>query len=179
MGTEPWKGKPQNKEGANYSAVYVSWDDAVTYCKTLSEKEGKTYRLPTEAEWEYACRAGTETRWSFGDDEKTLNDYAWHDANAGGIGELYAHQVGLKKANAFGLYDMHGNVFEWCKDHFGEDYYRQSPAKDPQGPTACSSRVLRGGSWYRGTRGTRSAYRLGVVAGRDGNVGFRLVRELD
>ena len=109
MGTEPWRssifrigGPPPMKEGANYAATYVSWDDAVAYCKKLSEKEGKTYRLPTEAEWEYACRAGTKTRWSFGDDEKELGDYAWYDKNAGDIREAYAHQVGLKKPNAFG-----------------------------------------------------------------------------
>ncbi len=113
MGTEPWKGKPFVKEGPNNAASYVSWNDAVAYCEKLSEKESVTYRLPTEAEWEYACRAGTETRWSFGDDEKALGDYAWYRENAGGIGEQYAHQVGLKPPNAFGLYDMHGNVFEW------------------------------------------------------------------
>ena len=79
MGTEPWKGKPTGKEGPNYAATFVSWNDAVAYCEKLSEKEGKTYRLPTEAEWEYACRAGTQTRWSFGNDEKVLGDYAWYD----------------------------------------------------------------------------------------------------
>jgi formylglycine-generating enzyme required for sulfatase activity len=149
MGTEPWKGQEYSKyvkEGANYPASYVSWDDAVAYCKKLSEKERKTYRLPTEAEWEYACRAGTETRWSFGDDENKLGDYAWYDKNAWDIDEKYAHQVGLKKSNAFGLYDMHGNVFEWCHDYYTLDYYtldyytldyytldyyKQSPPKDP------------------------------------------------
>jgi len=103
MGTEPWKGEKYVKEGANYAATYVSWDDAVAYCKKLSEKEGKTYRLPTEAEWEYACRAGTETRWSFGDDEKVLGDYAWYNENAYDIvSERYAHQVGLKNPTRLG-----------------------------------------------------------------------------
>ena len=183
MGTEPWKGQKLSgyvKEGDNYAAVYVSWNDAVAYCKKLSEKEGKTYRLPTEAEWEYACRAGTETTWSFGDDEKALGDYAWYDENADDIGEEYAHQVGLKKPNSFGLYDMHSNVFEWCHDHFGEDYYQQSPEKDPTGPASGSSRVLRGGSWYVITRFTRSALRSrGDAVHRDIPDGFRLVRELD
>jgi formylglycine-generating enzyme required for sulfatase activity len=182
MGTEPWKGEKYVKEGANYAAVYVSWDDAVAYCKKLTEKEGKTYRLPTEAEWEYACRAGTETAWGFGDDEASLGDYAWHNKNASDIGERYAHQVGLKKANAFGLYDMHGNVWEWCYDYFGEDYYKQSLEKDPTGATSGSFRVLRGGSWYFLTRDTRSAYRNRNDGGARNNpiiFGFRLVRELD
>ena len=181
MGTEPWKGQPQNKEGANYAASYVNWDDAVAYCKKLSAKEGKTYRLPTEAEWEYACRAGTETAWSFGDDEKVLGDYAWYAGNTIQIDEFYAHQVGLKKPNAFGLYDMHGNVFEWSHDYYEEDYYKQSPAQDPTGPASGASRVLRGGSWrLLGTRLARSALRVRVVADdRYNDVGFRLVRELD
>jgi sulfatase modifying factor 1 len=181
MGTEPWKGEDYVKEGPDYPAVYVSWDDAVAYCKKLSEKESKTYRLPTEAEWEYACRAGAKTTWSFGDDENKLGDYAWYRENAWDIDEKYAHQVRLKKPNAFGLYDMHGNVHEWCHDYFEEDYYKQSPAKDPTGPTSGSSRVLRGGSWGHYTRGTRSACRDRDAAdfrNRVG-VGFRLVRELD
>jgi formylglycine-generating enzyme required for sulfatase activity len=180
MGTEPWKGEQCVKEGPNNAATYVSWNDAVAYCKKLSEKESKTYRLPTEAEWEYACRAGTELIWNFGDDEKILGDYAWYDKNAWDIGEEYAHQVGLKKPNAFGLYDMHGNVYEWCHDYFGVYYYGQSREQDPTGPTSGSSRVLRGGSWSYDSRGTRSAVRFRHVAEyRFNNVGFRLVRELD
>ena len=181
MGTEPWKGKLFVKEGPNYAASHVSWDDAVAYCKKLSEKEGKTYRLPTEAEWEYACRAGAETRWSFGDDEKVLGDYAWYDKNAYNIGELYAHQVGQRKPNAFGLHDMHGNVHEWCHDYYGEDYYKQSSEKDPTGPTSGSSRVLRGGAWDFNSRFSRSARRgRNDADSRDSYFcGFRLVRELD
>jgi sulfatase modifying factor 1 len=179
MGTEPWKGERYVKEGPNYPASHVSWNDAVAYCKKLSEKEGKTYRLPTEAEWEYACRAGAQTTWSFGDDEKVLGDYAWYEENAWDIDEEYAHQVGIKKPNAFGLYDMHGNVFEWCHDYFEGDYYKQSPEKDPTGPASGSFRVLRGGSWYDGARNARSASRNGSDAGNHGSVGFRLVRELD
>jgi formylglycine-generating enzyme required for sulfatase activity len=184
MGTEPWKGEDYIKEGANYPATFVEWDDAVAFCKKLSEKEGKMYRLPTEAEWEYACRAGTKTTWSFGNDEKVLGQYAWCDKNAAEIvSEKYAHQVGLKKPNAFGLYDMHGNVFEWCHDYYGEDYYKQSLAPDPTGPVTGSFRVLRGGSWVNITRNARSAYRNGGDADFHFNrgyfVGFRLVRELD
>jgi sulfatase modifying factor 1 len=180
MDTEPWKGKQLVKEGPNNPAVYVSWNDAVAYCKKLSEKEGKTYRLPTDAEWEYACRAGTQTTWSFGNDEKVLGDYAWYDKNAYGVGDKYAHQVGLKKPNAFGLYDMHGNVYEWCHDYYEEDYYKQSPEKDPTGPTSGYRRVLRGGSWFNFTRGTRSASGgAAAVYNRNDVYGFRLVRELD
>jgi formylglycine-generating enzyme required for sulfatase activity len=180
MGTEPWKGQQAVKEGPNNAASWVSWDDAMAYCKKLSEKEGKTYRLPTEAEWEYACRAGTKTTWSFGDDDKELGDYAWDIENTMYFGEEYAHQVELKKPNAFGLYDMHGNVLEWCHDYFEEDYYKQSPAKDPTGPTSGSFRVLRGGSWFLFARGTRSARRRwGDADYRDGSFGFRVVRELD
>jgi formylglycine-generating enzyme required for sulfatase activity len=180
MGTEPWKGKQLVKEGADYAASYISWDDAVEYCKKLSEAEGKTYRLPTDAEWEYACRAGTETAWSFGEAENKLGDYAWQYKNAADIDKKYAHQVGLKKPNAFGLYDMYGNVYEWCHDHYEEDYYKQSPENDPAGPSSGSSRVLRGGSWPDYTRDSRSADRLGGGAvRRDFRHGFRLVRELD
>ena len=179
MDTEPWKGR-EGIEGANHPATHVMWYDAVAYCKKLSEKEGKTYRLPTEAEWEYACRAGTTTRWSFGDDEKELGDYAWYRENTSDNGEKYTHQVGLKKPNAFGLYDMHGNVWEWCHDYYGEDYYKQSPEQDPQGPTSGSSRVIRGGSWYYRTRKS-SAYRGSGAnpSGAGASGGFRVVRELD
>jgi formylglycine-generating enzyme required for sulfatase activity len=183
MGTEPWKGEESVREGANYPATYVSWNDAVAYCKKLSEKEGKAYRLPTEAEWEYACRAGTETRWSFGDDEKVLGDYAWYEKNAYDIDEKYAHQVGLKKPNAFGLYDMHGNVDEWCHDYFRDDYYKQSPEKDPMGPARPVfglGHVFRGGSGDNSSRNSRSAVRCrGLAVFRNYLLGFRLVRELD
>jgi formylglycine-generating enzyme required for sulfatase activity len=182
MGTEPWKGKNYVKEGPNYPASYVRWNDAVAYCKKLSEAEGKTYRLPTEAEWEYACRAGTETTWSFGNDEKVLGDYACYHKNTWCIDEKYAHQVGLKKPNAFGLYDMHGNVNEWCNDYYGEAYYKQSPEKDPTGPASGSSRVLRGGSWGIFAGISRSALRVRFDAGspfHGYDFGFRLVRELD
>jgi formylglycine-generating enzyme len=183
MDTEPWKDKQFVKEGPNYAATYVSWDDAVAYCKKLSEKEGKTYRLPTEAEWEYACRAGTQTAWYFGDDEKNLGDYAWYRENAFDIGAKFAHEVGHKKSNAFGLYDMHGNVWEWCYDHFEVDYYKQqSPEKDPQGPAQGAFRVIRSGSWGDVvTSSSRSASRNKIDADsrNNSNVGFRLVRELD
>jgi formylglycine-generating enzyme required for sulfatase activity/tRNA A-37 threonylcarbamoyl transferase component Bud32 len=184
MGTEPWQGlffhKGYGKKGADYPATYVSWDDAVAYCRKLSAKEGKTYRLPTAAEWEYACRGGSTTAWSFGDDKKELGDYAWCRENANDIGEQYAHQVGLKKPNGFGLYDMHGNVWEWCSDYYEKSYYKQSPEKDPTGPTQGSTRELRGGSWASLPRESRSAARLNVDNNyRNHDIGFRVVRELD
>jgi sulfatase modifying factor 1 len=180
MGTEPWKGEDYVKEGPNYAATYVSWNDAVAYCEKLSEKESVTYRLPTEAEWEYACRAGTETAWSFGDDDASVGQYAWYRGNAYDIGERYAHQVRLKKPNAFGLYDMHGNAHEWCHDFYGKHYYKQSPEKDPPGPASGSFRVLRGGSWLSNSLSTRTANRYwGVAVDRGYDHGFRVVRELD
>ena len=183
MDTEPWKGKSYVKEDANYPATYLDWNNAYAYCKKLSEIEDKTYRLPTEAEWEYACRAGTKTAWSFGDDENAIGDYAWYRGKTWDIGERYAHQVGLKKPNAFGLYDMHGNVYEWCHDCYGEDYYKQSPEQDPQGPATrdrLMSRVQRGGSWNYNTRYTRSANRgYDPPFYRHFHNGFRVVRELD
>ena len=184
MGTQPWMGWFFSRYGTligqNQPTTNVFWSDAVLFCKILSEKEGKTYRLPTEAEWEYACRAGTETRWSFGNSEKVLGDYAWYFKNAWDIDEKYAHQVGLKRPNAFGLYDMHGNVLEWCHDYYEEDYYQQSPTNDPLGPAQGSFRICRGGSWGNFSRNSRSAGRVRFGADYPSNIfGFRLVRELD
>ena len=181
MGTEPWKYMAHNIEDPNAAATWVTWNDAVAFCKKLSHAEGKTYRLPTEAEWEYACRAGTKTTWSFGNDENKLGDYAWYNRNAKDIGERYPHQVGLKKSNPFGLYDMHGNVSEYCHDYYERDYYKQSPEQDPQGPASGSYHVLRGGTWHLPKRRSRSADRDRpvTVIGKSNNLGFRVVRELD
>jgi formylglycine-generating enzyme required for sulfatase activity len=179
MGTEPWKGKEFENIGIENPATYVSWNDARDFCARLSVTEGKKYRLPTEAEWEYACRAGAETRWSFGIDEKALGDYAWYRENAGDIDEQYAHQVRLKDPNAFGLYDMHGNVWEWCHDYFGEHFNQQLLENDPTGPSQGSFRVLRGGSWDNEAELTRSAHRNNDSAVlRHPHNGFRVVREL-
>ena len=180
MGAEPWKGQSYIKEGPNYPATHISWEDAVAYCEKLSKAEDKTYRLPTEAEWEYACRAGAQTTWSFGNDEKVLGDYVWYDKNAWDIDEKYAHQVRQKKPNALGLYDMHGNMYEWCHDYYEADYYKSSPGEDPTGPASGSFRVLRGGSWHDDTRHARSAARSRRGADtRGSSFGFRVVRELD
>ncbi len=187
MGTKPWAGREfvQEgdrefvREGDTYPAMYVSWDDAVVYCEKLSAREGKTYRLPTEAEWEYACRGGTSTDYSFGSGSGSLKDYAWFDENAYGIGESHAHTVGMKKSNPFGLYDMHGNVFEWCADIYDAKSYssRSGTTMDPMSSAGSGYRVLRGGSWYFNSGDSRSANRSRNRPGsRSLNVGFRVVR---
>jgi len=135
----------------------VRWKDAVEFCRRLSEKEGKTYRLPTECQWEYACRAGSTTRWCFGDSAEQLPDYAWYAANL----VRTSRPVGQKKPNAWGLYDMHGNLWEWCSDWYDRDYYRNSPRNDPAGPSSSAGlgHVVRGGCWSNLPRNCRSAVR--------------------
>jgi len=159
MGARPWQGKDYVKEGPDYPAVYVNHGDAVEFCRRLSKQEGVEYRLPTEAEWEYACRGGTTTIYSFGDDAATLGQYAWYVKNTSDIDEKYAHRVGQKLPNRWGLYDMHGNVFEWCQDLYAP-YGSEKVVSDPVGPAQGDYRVLRGGSFYNQTSDVRSAYRL-------------------
>ncbi|MGB2863604.1 MAG: SUMF1/EgtB/PvdO family nonheme iron enzyme [Sedimentisphaerales bacterium] len=177
MNAQPWSGKAYVQEDANNPAVYVSWDDAVEFCRRLSQQEGRRYRLPTEAEWEYACRAGTTTRFSFGASDSSLGDYAWFDGNADKVGQDYAHPVGQKIPNLWGLYDMHGNVFEWCSDYYDEKYYSNSPSVDPNGPPSGISRSLRGGSWDNGGSHLRSSYRSDYPVSRGLLVGFRVVND--
>lgn len=175
MGSEPWKGQQFGKEGADFPATSVSWEAAADFCQKLSKKEGKEYRLPTEAEWEYACRGGKATRFHFGDDETVFGGYAWYDKNALDINEQYAHPVGQKKKNPFGLYDMHGNVWEWSSDWYAEKYYASSPTNDPQGSETGSIRVHRGGSWGSWPVYCRSALRNGdSPSAKFGSLGFRL-----
>ena len=175
MNTQPWLEGLFFEEGADYPATYVSWDDAVEFCLKLSAKEGVTYRLPTEAEWEYACRAGSESIYSFGDSPELLEEYAWFTENADDIGEEFAHRVRQKRPNAWGLHDMHGNVWEWCQDWYGG--YGSDLATDPTGPESGSFRVLRGGSWNGLARLARSADRFGNSPDfRRDYVGFRVLR---
>jgi formylglycine-generating enzyme len=173
-----------------HPVVNISWNDAVAFCKWLSKKEGKTYRLPTEAEWEYACRAGTTTRYSSGDDPETL-------AKVGNVadatlktkfpdrtgmikaqdGYVFTSPVGKFKPNAFGLYDMHGNAFQWCSDWYGAEYYASSPANDPAGPDSGIHRVNRGGSWFNGPSFARSACHVrNSPVDRNNSLGFRVAR---
>lgn len=179
MGTEPWRGEIDVKEGSNYPATYVSWDDSVAFCNKLSEREGRIYRLPTEAEWEYACRAGSTTAYSFGSDAIQLSKFGWWggylgDGNA--KAEQYSHLVGLKHANGFGLYDMHGNVREWCSDWYG---YKLLGGRDPQGPNSGEERVRRGGWWGNDFEACTSASRGGDTPGnRETFLGFRVSLQL-
>jgi formylglycine-generating enzyme required for sulfatase activity len=139
----------------------------------LSEKEGEKSHLPSEAQWEYACRAGTTTTWYSGQDEAGLKASAWYEANAGGK----THPVGQKAPNAWGLYDMHGNVWEWCQDWWAVDYYGASPLDDPPGASGGSARVLRGGGWHDDALIGRASHRARYPPGpRDENLGFRLAR---
>ncbi|MBI2930134.1 MAG: formylglycine-generating enzyme family protein, partial [Planctomycetes bacterium] len=150
---------PSNFKGADLPVENVSWDDCQEFLKKLNEKvkdqlKGKSTRLPTEAEWEYACRAGSKGEWGFGDDEKELGEYAWYAKNS----DDKTHAVGQKKANAWGLYDMHGNVWEWCEDWYGEKYPSEA-VTDPTGPAKGNARCLRGGCWYFFAGDARSAFR--------------------
>ena len=167
MGANPSSYKGADR--ASHPVEKVSWKNAVEFCLRLSQKEKKTYRLPTEAEWEYACRAGTQTKYGFGAREADLADYAWYGNNS----ESKTHPVGLKKPNAWGLYDMHGNVWEWCSDWYGE--YPRGNVTDPAGAQSGEGRVRRGGGWGNSARGCRSANRYGGRPGdRLNGLGFRL-----
>ncbi|MEO1979220.1 MAG: SUMF1/EgtB/PvdO family nonheme iron enzyme [Fuerstiella sp.] len=175
MGAERWRG--QFDGGDNYAANYVSHDDAVEFLRKLSAREGVTYRLPTEAEWEYACRGGSTGMYSFGTSVGQLGQYAWFKDNAYDINEKYVHRVGQNRANDFGLYDMHGNVFEWCSDWYDKDYYKSSSVNDPQGPSSGSDRVYRGGGWSRSADCCRSAHRYRYSpSDRTDSLGFRVAR---
>ena len=138
---------PSKFKGPRHPVENVSWEDVQQFIGKLNREEGHTrYRLPTEAEWEYACRAGTTGDYGFFDNFffGRLKRYAWNGGNSGG----QTHPVGEKDPNAWGLYDMHGNVWEWVQDWYEGNYYRNSPATDPRGPSSGSIRVYRGGSWY-------------------------------
>ena len=173
-----------------HPVVNVSWNDAVAFCKWLSRKEGKSYRLPTEAEWEYACRAGTTTRYYSGDDPETLAKVAnvadatakakfpaWKWTIKASDGYVFTAPVGQFKPNAFGLYDMYGNACQWCADWYGRDYYGISPVDNPKGPSTGDDRVVRGGSWGDGAGFASSAFRRRFSPGkRCGDASFRVAR---
>ena len=172
MGNNPSKFKDNPKNPVEN----VNWNDAQEFCQKLNDKTKKNYRLPTEAEWEYVCRAGTQTRYYFGDDEKLLGEYAWYKENSG----LKTHPVGQKKPNNWGLYDMSGNVWEWCEDGWHENY-ENAPTDGTawnENHSVTNIRVLRGGSWDAYPRNCRSASRY-FLDYRSFAYGFRVVSPQD
>ena len=163
---------PSKHRGAKNPVEMVTWHEAKVFCQAMAERTGKPVRLPTEAEWEYACRAGTSTRYHAGDSDRDLTRVGWWRSNSG----REAHPVGRMKPNAWGLYDMHGNVLEWVADWYGADYYQRSLGTVPQGPTSGSQKVVRGGCWYRTPDYCRAAYRGKRPAdARWGYLGFRVI----
>lgn len=174
----------------DHPVVNVSWNDATAYCEWLSGKEEKTYRLPTEAEWEYACRAGTTTLYYSGDDRESLAEVGnvsdathlatfpdWEDTIMSSDGYVFTAPVGKFPPNAFGLYDMHGNAAQWCADWHSWEYYAASPKDDPTGPATGHGRVVRGSSFNDGPGNVRSDERyFGEPDDGLGDVGFRVAR---
>jgi len=152
----------------------VSWDDCQQFLDKLNKRQGNPagkFVLPTEAQWEYACRAGSKTRYCIGDDASKLDEYAWYAKNS----DEKTHPVGEKKPDVWGLYDMHGNVWEWCQDWYDDGYYAKSPTDDATGPATGSDRVDRGGSWRSIAGSCRSARRFGDRPGlRYDDLGFRV-----
>jgi len=169
MGTNP-----SHFKGMSNPVETVAWDDAQAFCKKMTEQTKQAVRLPTEGEWEFACRAGTRTIYHSGDTDADLGRVAWYSANSNNT----THPVGQKEANAFGLYDMHGNVMQWCQDRYDEDYYGKSEAENPQGPAQDAfCFVMRGGAWEITPVGCRSARRGWSLPAdiRDNGLGFRIV----
>ena len=167
---------PSRFEGPENPVENVSWDDCQRFLGKLNERfgvEAGRFQLPTEAQWEYACRAGSRSRYWFGEDEGQLDKCAWCEKNSGGR----THPVGEKRPNAWGLYDMSGNVWEWCADWWDSDYYAHSPVDDPSGPATGSGRLGRGGGWNRPAGFCRSAHRgHGGHGYRSDNLGLRVSR---
>ncbi|MHC4202193.1 MAG: formylglycine-generating enzyme family protein, partial [Planctomycetota bacterium] len=163
-------GNPSKWKEPNRPVEQVTWHEATELCRLATERTRKQFRLPTEAEWEFACRASSTGRYCFGSDEGGLGDYAWYGSNSGG----QTHPVGQKKPNAWGLHDVHGNVWEWVADRYAADYYADSPRENPTGPDTGNRRLLRGGSWSNYGRSCRSAFRNhNSPSSRYNSLGFR------
>jgi formylglycine-generating enzyme required for sulfatase activity len=174
MNSKPWDGRAfqgdigKAQEGDDYAVAWITWDDAASFCKKLTDDERaagrlskeESYALPTEAQWEYACRAGTTTRFSWGDNVSAIEEFAWWGAlyHGNAEGQPYPHRVGLKKPNPWGLYDIHGNNYEMCSDLY-ED--KVKGGIDPVGGTAGTRRVIKGGSWYGEADNCRCSMRGG------------------
>lgn len=165
---------PSQTKGPNHPVDRVTWFDAAAFCERLSELEKRSYRLPTEAEWEYAARAGSSHAWCFGAEAQTLPEYGWISSNSGGKG---THPVGTRHANRWDIYDMFGNVAEWCQDWQGD--YPTEAVTDPTGPTEGHFRVVRGGSGSNSTNYCRAATRVFAAEPThiDAWYGFRVVLE--
>ena len=162
---------PSHFIGKDNPIETVTWHDAQEFCKKLIEQTKDTIRLPTEAEWEYSCRAGTRTTYYSGDEDRDLSRVGWSAENS-----KATHPVGQKEPNVFGLYDMHGNVWQWCQDCYADDYYSKSPTEDPTGSVKGTSRAIRGGDWLDYPLYCRTAYRRGIDPNDHGHeVGFRVV----
>ncbi len=169
---------PSKIKGDDRPVDRVSWNDVQEYIGRLNKKNGgDSFRLPTEAEWEYAARAGSDEDYSFGDDSNDLAQYAWF-GNLGYKGS--SHEVALKRPNAWGLYDIHGNVWEWVQDWYDSNFYKNSPEKNPVGPGNGKYRIYRGGSWVGKAANLRSSVRFSALpVTRTHDLGFRLVREVN
>ncbi len=204
MGTKPWSGKKYVRDNRDDPAVYVSWNDVAEFIKKLNLKEDTNkYRLPTEAEWEFACRAGSTSIYNFDTNKNKLEEYAWFDKNTLNKGEHYGHKTGEKKPNLLGLYDMYGNVWEWCSDWYGKypsfekeeekekkinsksrkyknqkkPVKRLKPENDPTNPRSLNFKVFRGGGWDSVSLQCRSAIRNSYRPDyKDFSIGFRLAK---
>jgi formylglycine-generating enzyme required for sulfatase activity len=183
--TGPGKAKVKVKDTSPNPVERVTWHQAVTFCKKLSDlpaerAKKRSYRLPTEAEWEYACRAGTTTALHYGDTvdsySANFNGLSPYGAGRGGPFHRTTWKVGEYPANAFGLYDMHGNVMEWCQDWYAADYYASGPKQDPPGPAEGTEKVARGGCWSNSGKACRSAVRAKLAPDQSHyGLGFRVV----
>jgi formylglycine-generating enzyme required for sulfatase activity len=164
-----WKDPVGFKQTDDHPAMCISWNDAKAFCDWAAKKTGREVRLPTEAEWEYACRARTKTRWWFGDTESSLTEYAWTNANAG----WQTQPTGQKKPNPWGLYDMYGNVWQWCQDWAAP--YPAADVVDPTGPSGGGDKCLRGGSFMHDAIPCSSAFRDShAPINRSTDAGFRV-----